>query len=116
MITNLALGDAFNLPFKDGVFDVVIADPPYEGKARGKMGVNPRKVGYIPFKSRHWFSEATRVLKPSGHLYLFIIRLSSIRGVDDFGRLIRYNFALIRLYSQSQIFYRDSACFVGRDS
>jgi DNA modification methylase len=66
----LIRGDAFHLPLREGVVDVIIADPPYEGTARGKRRVPARKVGYIPFSGRGWFPEAWRVLKPGGHLYL----------------------------------------------
>ena len=65
------LGDAFNLPLRDELVDVIIADPPYEGTNRGKKGIKAKEVGYIPFAGREWFDEAWRVLKPSGHLYLF---------------------------------------------
>ena len=66
----LVLGDAFHLPLRDATVDVVVADPPYEGTARGKRRVPARKVGYIPYSGRGWFPEAWRVLKPGGHLYL----------------------------------------------
>ena len=67
----LLLGDAFALPLQDECIDVVVADPPYEGKARGKRGIHVRDVGYVTFSGRGWWHEAWRVLKPSGHFYVF---------------------------------------------
>lgn len=63
--------DAFNLPFRDESFATVVADPPYAGKNRGKKGVDYRAAGYVPYAGREWRSEAWRVLRPSGHLYVF---------------------------------------------
>ena len=62
--------DAFRLPFRDASFSVVVADPPYEGKVRGKKGIGYRPSGYRPFAGRTWWHEAWRVLRPSGHLYV----------------------------------------------
>lgn len=63
--------DARSLPFADETFDVIVADPPYEGKNRGKRRVRAHDVGYVPFSGRKWWDEAWRVLNPSGHLYVF---------------------------------------------
>jgi DNA modification methylase len=71
-IRTLASADA--LPFADGVFDVVMADPPYEARSgrrpRGKKRVSPARVGYVEFTGRDWITEAWRVLRPSGCLYV----------------------------------------------
>jgi DNA modification methylase len=74
MSGDILAGDAFVLPFRDGIFDVVIADPPYElpgrGRAgRGKNGVSTRP--YVPFRGREWWEEAWRVLSEQGRLYVF---------------------------------------------
>lgn len=70
------VGDANALPLPDQCIDVVIADPPYEGKARrkprGKKGLTFAATGYIEFSDRRWLLEAFRVLKPTGHLYVVI--------------------------------------------
>jgi len=63
--------DAFALPFKSESFDVIVADPPYSGKNRGKKGLGYRQLGYVPFQGRAWWREAWRTLAPSGHLYIF---------------------------------------------
>lgn len=70
MTWDLALGSAFQLPLRDECIDVVVADPPYEGRARGKRRISLPGSGYVGFVSREWFSEAMRVLRPSGHLYV----------------------------------------------
>lgn len=63
--------DATALPFPDETFGVIIADPPYIGRARGKRNMRARDVGYIVYKNDDWWGEAWRVLKPSGSLYVF---------------------------------------------
>lgn len=62
--------DAFALPFLDESFDVVVADPPYAGKNRGKRRVKWSAVGYVPYAGDGWWDDAWRVLRPSGHLYV----------------------------------------------
>jgi DNA modification methylase len=62
--------DAFALPFGDGVFDVVIADPPYDVPSP-QRGARRAHAGYIEFVSRDWWREAWRVLNHEGHLYIF---------------------------------------------
>ena len=79
------LGDAFALPFRDETFDVVIAEPPYEGKNRGKHGVHIKQVGYLPFSGRSWWAEAWRVLKPSGHLYIVCSQKELPRWLETCG-------------------------------
>ena len=71
MTPDLIRGDAFQLPFCGESFTVVVCDPPYDGRNRGKKGVGYKQAGYVPFAGRSWWYEAWRVLKPSGHLYVF---------------------------------------------
>jgi len=66
---------AFRLPFPDDTFDIIVADPPYQ-MARHKTGRGKRgypTTSYVGFKGREWASEAWRVLKPSGRLYVVCI-------------------------------------------
>lgn len=65
--------DARHLPFADGSFDVVVADPPYEGITRRRRRKATGLRGYIPYANRDWWPEAWRVLRPSGSLYVFTI-------------------------------------------
>lgn len=86
MIAACLQADAFALPFKDGSFDVVVADPPYEVTNPHSKHLIPKspkqdedgrqrlaEVGYIEFKGREWWQEAWRVLSPNGHLYVFAV-------------------------------------------
>lgn len=63
--------DAAALPFVPDTFDVVVADPPYKGRMRGKRALAGRTSGYIPYRDDRWFAEAWRVLRPGGSLYVF---------------------------------------------
>lgn len=71
---DLRCGDALEL-FKDidsSSIDVVIADPPYNlGKDYGNNHDLKGFDDYLDF-SRKWLSEAKRVLKPEGTIYVFM--------------------------------------------
>lgn len=60
--------DAFALPFRDGAFEIVVADPDVlhrmeMGKSiPSEKGIGYAKVGYVPFRSREWWTEAWHVL------------------------------------------------------
>jgi site-specific DNA-methyltransferase (adenine-specific) len=71
--------DAFALPFADATFDVIVADPPYAGRNRGKKGMRAADSGYVPFRSYGWYEEAWRVLRPSGVLYV----VCAVRELGD---------------------------------
>ena len=52
--------------------DLIVTDPPYNlSKDYGNNGDNLNHIDYLTF-SRNWLSEAKRVLKPSGSIYLFM--------------------------------------------
>ena len=52
--------------------DLIIADPPYNlGKDYGKSSDLKSKEAYLQF-SRNWLSEAKRVLKSNGTIYIFM--------------------------------------------
>lgn len=56
----------------DKTIDLVIANPPYNlGKDYGNKSDNQDFEGYIKF-SRQWLSEACRVLKATGTIYVFV--------------------------------------------
>jgi site-specific DNA-methyltransferase (adenine-specific) len=71
---DIKLGDAIDLfkTIKSGSVDLIVADPPYNlGKDYGN---NHDLIGfddYIKF-SKAWLTEAKRVLKPSGTIYVFM--------------------------------------------
>jgi DNA modification methylase len=55
-----------------GVVDLIVTDPPYNlSKDYGNNNDNLSREEYLTF-SRAWLSEAKRVLKPTGTLYLFM--------------------------------------------
>lgn len=52
--------------------DLIIADPPYNlGKDYGNQSDSLERQEYLNF-TRHWLSEAIRVLKPDGSIYVFM--------------------------------------------
>ena len=58
--------------FLDASFDLIIADPPYNlGKDYGNNRDHKDFDEYLDF-SRQWVGEATRLLKPTGTLYVFM--------------------------------------------
>lgn len=70
----LRLGDALDLfkEIRSESVDLIIADPPYNlNKNYGNNSDNLSFEGYINF-TRNWISEAVRVLKPTGTIYIFM--------------------------------------------
>lgn len=57
----MVVADARSLPFRDGSFDLVLADPPY-------TAADSRKYGCAPFPLRRAMEEWRRVLHVGGHL------------------------------------------------
>ncbi|QDU96414.1 DNA-methyltransferase [Lignipirellula cremea] len=56
----------------DGSVDLVIADPPYNlGKNYGNPSDSQNRDAYLEF-TRAWLTEAARILKPTGALYVFM--------------------------------------------
>jgi len=71
---NIILGDCINViqSLDADSVDLIVTDPPYNlSKDYGNNGDNLNYNEYIDF-SRKWLSEAKRVLKPSGTIYLFM--------------------------------------------
>lgn len=67
-------GDALELfsTIKDSSIDLIIADPPYNlGKDYGNKSDTKSFDDYIEF-SKQWLSEASRVLKEDGTIYVFM--------------------------------------------
>lgn len=60
-VTPDVVGDSAWLPFRDKVFDLVLADPPYTKE-------DARKYGTGTINRRLTIKEASRVLVPGGHL------------------------------------------------
>lgn len=73
-VINIECGDCLEL-FKDipdCSVDLIIADPPYNlGKDYGNQSDNQDFENYLSF-SRKWLSEASRTLKPTGTVYVFV--------------------------------------------
>ncbi|RPI63968.1 MAG: site-specific DNA-methyltransferase, partial [Planctomycetaceae bacterium] len=52
--------------------DLIVADPPYNlGKEYGNGSDSLLKADYLAF-TKNWLAQATRVLKPTGSLYVFM--------------------------------------------
>lgn len=71
---NLQCGDAVELfkSFSDESIDLIIADPPYNlGKDYGNNHDLKGFDEYISF-TREWLTQAKRVLKPNGTIYVFM--------------------------------------------
>ncbi len=75
MITSdFRCGDALELfkSLKDNTIDLIVADPPYNlGKDYGNNHDLKGFEEYLEF-TKHWLSEAKRVLKPEGSIYVFM--------------------------------------------
>lgn len=73
-VINIECGDCLEL-FKDipdSSVDLIIADPPYNlGKDYGNQSDNQGFENYMSF-SRKWLSEASRTLKSTGTIYVFV--------------------------------------------
>lgn len=70
----IILGDAVDemKKLENGSVDLIIADPPYNLGKDYKNNLDKKDFDdYLEF-SRNWLSEATRVLKPSGTIYVFM--------------------------------------------
>lgn len=70
----IRLGDCLDAmsAISDKSIDLVVADPPYNlGKDYGNKSDSQGKEEYLKFTQK-WLSEATRVLKPSGSIYVFM--------------------------------------------
>lgn len=61
------IADAHNLSFKDGIFDVVILDPPYNEDYSKKL----YETHNIKLKWGKYTIEAVRVLKEKGYLVMY---------------------------------------------
>ncbi len=59
------LGNAHDLPFKNNIFDMVIADPPYSSELSKKI-YGTGKLNY-----KKWVAEAVRVCKPNGFIVVY---------------------------------------------
>lgn len=71
---NIIQGDALNLlkEIESNSVDLIIADPPYNlNKDYGNNSDNKTFDEYIQF-SKLWLSEAKRILKPTGTIYVFM--------------------------------------------
>jgi DNA modification methylase len=71
---NIIHGDALKLfkDIKDSSIDLIIADPPYNlGKDYGNNSDKQEFESYLLF-TKQWISEANRVLKPTGTIYIFM--------------------------------------------
>lgn len=71
----MILADAGRLPFKDGSFGVVLADPPYSAG-------DSRKYGCAPFPIDRFMREAHRVLQPGGYLGMLHVSYPQCRRAD----------------------------------
>lgn len=73
-MTDIILGDSIEVlkTFSDESVDLIIADPPYNlGKDYGNDSDSKDFEQYIEF-TKKWTSEAKRVLKPNGTIYVFM--------------------------------------------
>lgn len=85
------VGDAHNLPFKDGVFDCVILDPPYSLELSKSM-YGAGKCNY-----KLYIPEAMRVLKVGGYLvHYHILAFPYVKG----GKLVKRIFLQVRAFSR----------------
>lgn len=73
----IILADAHHLPFRNGVFHVVLLDPPY-GKKESK-----ELYGTGPVKQKDYLAEAVRVTRPGGfviHYHKIMIGWSCVKN------------------------------------
>lgn len=101
---DLRCGDAVDL-FKsidDGSIDLIIADPPYNlGKDYGNNHDLKGFEDYLNF-TRAWLSEAQRVLKPKGSIYVFMgVRfISYLYDIMDRELQLYFNSWIVWHYTQ----------------
>lgn len=72
-LNNIIQGDCIDVMSRmpDKCVDLIVADPPYNvGKDYGNNSDNQSKEDYLTF-SKKWISEAYRVLKDDGTIYVF---------------------------------------------
>lgn len=61
------IADAHSLPFKNGMFDVVILDPPYNDEYSKRL----YNTGNIKLRWGKYTTEAVRVLKEEGYVVIY---------------------------------------------
>lgn len=72
-LNSIILGDSIKVmtDMKENSVDLIVADPPYNvGKDYGNNSDKQGKDEYLKF-SKNWMTEATRILKSTGTLYVF---------------------------------------------
>lgn len=72
-LNSVILGDSIKVmaDMKENSVDLIVADPPYNvGKDYGNNSDKQGKDEYLKF-SKNWMTEATRILKSTGTLYVF---------------------------------------------
>lgn len=97
-------GDAVELftDVRSETVDLIIADPPYNlGKDYGNNQDSKSFEDYVSF-SRQWLSEAKRVLKPRGTIYVFMgVRfISYLYGLLDRDLDLHFNSWIVWHYTQ----------------
>lgn len=97
-------GDALRLfkSIRDNTVDLIIADPPYNlNKDYGNKSDSQSFDDYIQF-TREWTAEATRVLKPTGTLYVFMgFRfISYLYQILEKERQLKFNNWICWFYTQ----------------
>jgi DNA modification methylase len=89
IITGNAIVELKNI--KTETVDLIIADPPYNlGKDYGNNLDNKEFDEYISF-SEEWLKEATRILKPSGTIYVFM----GVRFISYIFNILDKNLGLV---------------------
>jgi len=89
----LICGNAISVmrDFPDGIIDLIIADPPYNlGKDYGNNKDLKVWSEYENF-TRKWLSEAIRMIKPTGSLYVFM----GVRFISSLFRMLEEDFKLV---------------------
>lgn len=102
--TDLKCGDAIELfkSIESNSIDLIVADPPYNlGKNYGNNHDFKETDDYIKF-TRDWLSEASRVLKPNGTIYVFMgVRfISYLYDIMDRDVKLNFNSWIVWHYTQ----------------